>query len=63
MRSRLVCPTCGVYCREVREHRDEQGRLLIADTVCAYCGMPELVFRYRADVSDSKLHVVQTKVT
>ena len=57
----MVCPNCDVYCRDVREYRNEQGRLVTADTVCAYCGRPEVQFRRLADVSESKLHLVQTK--
>ena len=41
----MVCPNCGVYCREEREARDEQGNLFSSWAVCAYCKCPELQFK------------------
>ncbi len=41
---RMVCAWCNVYCREERECRNAEGRLVSSYAVCAYCGRPELSF-------------------
>jgi hypothetical protein len=40
----FVCAWCDVYCRIERVHRDEQGREIMRDSCCAYCGRTELRF-------------------
>jgi hypothetical protein len=44
----VVCINCDVYCRQVREHRDDAtGEVFMTDTVCAYCGRTELWLRWQ----------------
>jgi hypothetical protein len=40
----MVCAWCDVYCRIERVTRDEEGREVMHDTCCAYCGRTELRF-------------------
>jgi len=41
----MICPNCGVYCRELREVIDENGDIVCRSTVCVYCKRPELTFK------------------
>jgi hypothetical protein len=42
--AKLVCAYCDVYCRNERVTRDAQGREIMSDTCCAYCGRTEMRF-------------------
>jgi hypothetical protein len=37
-KNNLICVWRDVYCRIERVQRDEQGREIMYDTCCAYCG-------------------------
>lgn len=43
--SDLVCAKCGVWCREEREARDDDGQPFHSWTVCAYCGLASVTRR------------------
>jgi hypothetical protein len=43
--NKLVCISCGVYCRKECETRDETGEIVCSRCVCAYCGEPALIGR------------------
>jgi hypothetical protein len=55
----LVCAWCGVNCREQRNMRDEDGRVIQSWTVCAYCGRTELIFRKQGGQKPNDLRVVR----
>jgi hypothetical protein len=40
--SDLVCAYCDVYARVPCDTRDDQGRIHVSWTACAYCGRTEL---------------------
>jgi hypothetical protein len=42
--SEFVCAWCDVSCRVERVRHDDQGREIMRDTCCAYCGRTELRF-------------------
>jgi hypothetical protein len=42
MSAEPVCAWCDVSCRVERVQHDEQGKEIMRDTCCAYCGRTEM---------------------